>query len=147
MGVLMSESIEAVGGAARAAGEETIRIPRNVYGLLRQSYDTREKVLDWLLAFAVVGALIYAFRDQLLAACIPKVLPDEHDTPEAGRYEDMQINQNVAGALPQGQQAKANVYTYNLPPSRNIRHGVGPSGTRPPNDPGAPPVFPVEQES
>jgi hypothetical protein len=136
--------VEAVGEAAEAAGEATVRIPRNVYGLLRESYDSREKVLDWLLAFAVVAALIYAFRDQLLAVCMPKVIPDEHDTPEAGRHEDMVPNQNIAGALPVAQKARSNVYTYNLPPSRDLRHGMGPSGTRPPDDPGAAPMFPVE---
>jgi hypothetical protein len=138
----MSESL---GEAAEAAGETTIRIPRNVYAMLRESYDSREKVLDWLLAFAVVAALVYAFRDQLLACVMPKVIPDEHDTPEAGRHEDMMPNQNIAGALPARQAAQSNIYTYNMPPSRNLRHGMGPSGTRPPDDPGQAPAFPVER--
>ena len=41
----MSESL---GQAADAAEGETIRVPRNIMGLLRQSYDSREKMLELL---------------------------------------------------------------------------------------------------
>ena len=138
----MSETVGAqvetpIGGAEAS---ETIRVPRNVMSMLRQSYDSREKVLDWLLAFAVVGCLVYIFRDQLRACLWP--LPSASDGPNAGRTDNSQPNQNVAGAFPQ-QAKRPELFTYNMPSSRHGRYGVGPSGTRPPDNPSNPPVFPT----
>lgn len=117
---------EATGAAAR----ETIRIPSNVMGLLRESYDTRQKVLDWMLSIGVIAVLIWAFWEPLGSLF---------------GGQDMKPSQNVSGvggALPPRQTAPANIYTYNLPSSRRmIRTGVGPTGTRPPNNPSNPPGF------
>ena len=60
----MSDTVEQeVSGAAN----QVVRVPRNMLAMIRQSYDTREKVLDWCLAFAVALCLMYVFRDQLSA--------------------------------------------------------------------------------
>lgn len=109
---------------------ETVKLPANLMGILRESYDSRQKVLDWMLAGSVVVVCLWAFWPQLtsLAATGGPVTP----------------NQDVKGALPSvwKQQTPANVYTYNMPSSRKIRSGVGPSGTRAPFDPSSQPDFP-----
>lgn len=115
--------------------EATIRIPANTMKLLRQSYDTREKVLDWWLAVFVAGALVYAFRNELRGF----VTPDTD--PNAGKDPSMVPNQGVGDALP-NRGINPMVYTYNLPPSRLIKERRGPSGTRKPFDPSGMPEFP-----
>lgn len=122
----MSETIE---GAASEAAGRTIRVPANIMGLLRQSYDTREKVLDWMLAIGVTAALAYAYGDEIrgwLAA-------PEPDAPAP--------NADVGGAF-DASIRKPEIYTYNMPVSRRARYGPGPSAVSPPADPGQPPAFP-----
>lgn len=114
---------------AADAAKGTIRIPSNVMGLLRESYDTRQKVLDWMLSIGVIAVLVWAFWSPL---------------GELFGGKDIKPSQNVSGpggALPK-QVAPANIYTYNLPPSRRgIRTGIGPSLTRPPHNPSTAPGF------
>lgn len=128
----MSESL---GQAADAAEGETIRVPRNIMGLLRQSYDSREKMLDWILAFAVAIALVLMFRDQIMACFITD------PGPNAGRDDPPVPSQNVDEAIPPEDQTNARLYTYNMPVSRKIRYFPGPSANPPPLDPSMPPRF------
>lgn len=118
------------------AGRQTVRIPQNIMSLLRQSYDSREKVLDWCLAFGVAGALVYVFRDELAALARPPSVD-----PNAGRADEPIPNVDLATAFPANQRAQPSLYTYNMPVSRAIRYSVGPSGTMPPIDPSQPPDY------
>lgn len=123
---------------AAFAADETVRIPRNVMGLLRQSYDTREKVLDWALAFIVAGALAWAFKDEIRSMFLAPN-PD----PNAGKAPDPQPNVNLGSAFPGAGQSGGRwpaLYAYAMPSSRDIRASVGPNGTRPPSNPSNPPV-------
>jgi hypothetical protein len=117
-----------------ATADETIRIPRNAMRLLRQSYDSQEKVKDWLLAIAVVGAMVFVFRNQLMG-----LLPNAG--PNVGRHDNYVPNQKVGDAFP-NTEVQPRIYTYNMPPSRSVRHDRGPSATRPPSNPSCPPGFP-----
>lgn len=123
-----------VGAAAEAAGRETVRIPSNVMGLLRRSYDTREKMLDWLLAFVVAGVMIYAFRGPLLGFVWAT------SDPEEGKPDPPVPNSAVGQAFP-NTGIPSRIYTYNMPSSRNYRNFPGPSGTRPPENPSCPPDY------
>lgn len=113
----------------------TVRIPANVMGLLRQSYDSREKVLDWLLALGVTAALVVAYWPQLIHMC-----GRGDPTPDAGRDDPAVPSQDVADAFPTGRQR--DLYTYNMPTSRSVRYGIAPSGNPVPGNPAAPPLFP-----
>jgi len=115
--------------------EQTIRIPANAMRLLRQSYDSREKVLDWWLAIFVTAALVYAFRDQLRGFVKPQA------DANAGRVDSMVPNQGVGDAFP-NYGINPLIYTYNMPPSRFIKERRGPSGTRVPYSPSGGPAFP-----
>ena len=119
-----------IGSTAESVAEEGIAIPRNVMGLLRASYDTREKHLDWLLAIATVGVVTLVFWPQIKEAC-------------TGAKRDMVANQNVGSAL---KGDVIDLYTYNLPPTRQLRNRVGPSGTRVPFNPGYGPWFPNQMD-
>ncbi len=116
-----------------ATAEETIRIPRNAMRLLRQSYDSQEKTKDWLLAIAVVGAMVYVFRDQLMG-----LLPNAG--PNVGRHDHYVPNQAVGDAFP-NTEIQPRIYTYNLPPSRAVKFGIGPSMTPAPRNPSNPPLY------
>lgn len=129
----MSESVNA---SLDAAGTETIRVPRNIMGLLRQSYDTREKVLDWMLAIALAITLVWLFQDRVTG--LFHVDPDAN----AGRDDPPVPSQEVDSAIPPCNETTARIYTYNLPSSRTIRHQIGPSVTPPPIDPSRPPMYP-----
>lgn len=117
------------------AADAGVRIPANIYGLIRQSYDTREKILDWMLAIGTVAVLAWAFRDQIRTV----VWPYDNADPDTGRTDPPVPNQDVSGAFPTGR--RSDLYTYNLPYCRTSREGVGPSGTRPPLNPALPPAF------
>lgn len=117
------------------AADETIRIPRNVMGLLRQSYDSREKVLDWMVSIVVAVALVWAFRKELRGAI------GASSDPQAGAAPSLQPNMDIGDAF-SNRGILARVYTYNMPMSRNIIKRVGPSGTRPPQNPSATPSYP-----
>jgi hypothetical protein len=123
-----------VGDAAAAAGEQTIKIPSNVMGWLRQSYDSREKILDWSLAFIVAGLMVYTFRGPLLG------MVWSIDDPNAGKADNPQPNMDVGDAFP-NTGATSRIYTYNMPPSRDIRSDAGPSGTGVPRNPSRPPEY------
>jgi hypothetical protein len=135
----MAEILAETGQAADAVEGRTVRVPANMWRLIRQSYDSREKVLDWCLAIGVVIALVWAFRDQLLNVLWP--VPD----PNAGRSDAPLPNQDVATALPAGNPARSDIYTYNMPVSRQIKYGSVPSGVGPPSNPSLPPLYPVEE--
>lgn len=111
--------------------EETVAIPANIMGLLRQSYDSREKMLDWLLAIATVGVVVAVFWPQLRAI--------------SGR-KDMLPNDNVSGALP-NKGGYTDYLTYNLPPTRQLRARIGPSVTRIPFPPGSGPWYADQGEN
>jgi hypothetical protein len=123
-----------VGRATETAARETVRLPANLMSLVRQSYDSREKILDWCLAIGVVASLAWVFRDQIISVC------SAEPGPNAGRRDAPQPNQDVANAF-RPAKARADIYTYNMPPSRKIRYGIGPSSTRPPGNPSLPPTF------
>lgn len=131
---------------ASDAANQTTRIPANLMGLLRQSYDTREKALDWILAIFVCAALVYAFRDQLvgLASSVSQNDPAAGD-PNTGRaasiYPDMDISTAFPLAGTKGGRWPA-LYAYNMPASRNLRYQAGPSSGAPPNDPSVPNQYP-----
>ncbi len=132
--------LESTTEAVATEGGRLVRVPANIMGLLRQSYDTREKVLDWCLAIGAAATMAYVFRDEI-GTLFSGALPDLSDGPDAGRTDDMQPNQNVSGALPPFNRLRASLYSYNLPPSRAIRYGVGPSGTMPPSNPADTPSY------
>ncbi len=130
-----------LGSAAEGAYEETVRIPSGVMRLVRASYDSRERVLDWCLAFAVVAALCWAFRDQIMACVMVS-----SDT-NAGRHDPLVPSEDVDGALPlSGVVAPSmptrDLYSWNMPPSRTIAFQRGPSATRRPWNPGMGGQFP-----
>lgn len=128
---MVDEIIAEVSGAA----DETIRIPRNVMGLLRQSYDSREKQLDWIISIVVTLALAWAFRKELKGAL------GVNPSVNAGLAPSQQPNMDIGDAFP-NDGILARVYTYNMPMSRTIVRRVGPSGTRPPDDPSTAPSYP-----
>lgn len=127
----MSDDIEQ---ATSQAAETTVRLPANIMGLIRQSYDSREKVLDWCLAIGVVGSLAWVFRDQISGFCAAE------PGPNAGRTDPPEPNQDVRNAF-RSAPARPDIYTYNMPSSRNIRYRVGPSMTAPPGNPSGPPAY------
>lgn len=116
------------------AANQTIRVPSNIMGLLRQSYDSREKMLDWMLAIGVTVALVVAFRDELRS-----MLGVSGDAgPNVGRRAPSVPNQDLGSAFPYAGRTGGRypaLYAYNMPTSRNFRYGIGPSGTRPPDNP------------
>ena len=117
--------------------KDTIRIPAGVMGMLQQSYSTRERQLDWLLAIVAVGATMYAFWDQIAGACgyAGKV--------GAGtEIPDHRPNEDVTSALPRDPSAK--LYNYNMPASRNMAWRRGPSMNPIPNNPSFTPAYPVD---
>jgi hypothetical protein len=123
---------ETISSATNEAYEQVINIPSGVMDLVRKSYDTRDKVLDWMLAVGVVATLVYVFWNQICS-----LLPSALD-----KY-DIMPNQDVTGALGKTPcQPVSNIYTYNMPPARkNISDRVGPSSVRVPTNPGNGPQF------
>jgi hypothetical protein len=132
----MSETVSDVAGAADSAGRQTVRVPANVLRLIRQSYDTREKTMDWLLAISVVAALAYIMRDE-----IRDMINPNGDDPNAGRPDDQQVNQDVAGAWAPYGGLRPSLYTYAMPVSRGLPFRAPPTGMRPPDNPSLPPSF------
>ena len=133
----MSGTIGDVSTAADSAGRTTVRVPANVLRLIRQSYDTREKVLDWLLAICVVVVLAYVCRDEIRGVL---GMPDADD-PNAGRHDDPQVNQDVQEAFQPYGGLRPSLYTYAMPVSRSIRYSAPPLGTRVPDNPSLPPGY------
>lgn len=127
---------DTVGETLDTAEGETIRVPRNLMGFIRRSYDTREKVLDWMLALFVAIALAWMFQDEVRSWFVP-----DGDL-NAGRDDGPQVNQDTATAIPPGgaQQTQAEVYTYNQPPTRQIRYAAPPTGAFVPGNPSLPPM-------
>ena len=103
------------------ASEEVLRIPAGVMNLLRQSYSTRETVLDWMLAAAVVAVCAYAVWPMLKRPRLDKT--------------DMKPNQDVKEAVGGVDSIYKRTYTYNLPPGRRVAHRVGPSPFSAPRPP------------
>ena len=122
---------------AERAADEVIKVPAGLMGLLRQSYDTREKVLDWMLSFAVVWVMVILFRQQLT-----EMWGQRNLGPNAGRKDNLVPNQDLASMIGAVGDIPPGIYTYNMPSSRMIRYARGPSGTRVPSDPSATPVYP-----
>lgn len=117
-----------------ALEQETTRIPANLYGLVRQSIDTREKVLDWCLAIAVSGTIAWVFRDQLASFFYP------NGGVNAGRQDNPTPNQDVATAFPT--RSVNDFYQYNMPRSRTLKYTPGPSVTAVPVNPSSQPAYP-----
>lgn len=117
-----------------AAAEHVVRVPAGVMQLLRQSYDSREKVLDWIVTIAVVGTMAYVFRHEL------RGLVDPDRSPDAGLDDAPVPNQDVRDAFPR-RGVRPDIYTYNLPPSRGIRTGIGPAMSPAPGNPACPPSY------
>lgn len=122
------------------AADATIRVPANLMGFIRASYDTREKTLDWMLALGVAGALTFAFRDEIRTW----LGFDAAAGANIGRADNQVPNQDIGSAFPyagpEGGRWPA-LYNYNMPASRRIRYDVGPSGTRVPEDPSLQPGY------
>jgi hypothetical protein len=122
------------------AADHAVRVPAGMMALLRQSYDTREKVLDWLLAIGVVSAMVWVFRDDLRSA-----IGVTSDTdPNIGRTDPAVPSMDVRGAFPGAGPSGGRwpaLYSYNMPASRAFRYAAGPSGTRPPSNPSIPPDY------
>lgn len=124
-----------------AAADHAVRVPAGIMALLRQSYDSREKVLDWLLAIGVVAALVWAFRDDIRSSIGITSATD----PNLGRTDPAVPSMDVRGAFPGAGRTGGRwpaLYAYNMPASRAFRYAAGPSGTRPPTDPSVPPDYP-----
>ena len=119
--------------------EEVVKIPSGVMGLVRKSYDTREKILDWMLAIAVVSVLVYLFHDKIKFPLRPSTY-----NVNLGK-QDMVPTQDAEEAL-KTEHATKNVYTYNMPASRAIKEHIGPSGVRIPFNPKFGGQFAVEYE-
>lgn len=125
--------------AARETARETVRVPANLMSLVRQSYDSREKVLDWLLAIAAAATMAYVFRGQITAFFVPTGITDPNTGNDCEPLPDTgpaALNE----AFPTG--TRVDLYTYNLPRSRNIRYSVGPSANGVPGNPSSNPTFP-----
>lgn len=118
--------------------DQTIKVPEGIMRLLRQSYSTREKALDWILAIAVVAVMAYAFRDQLRGMLAPST------DPNAG-LDDVTPSQDIngpRGAFPRtNPRAPADPFTYNMPSSRALRNNAYPLGPAPPVNPSSVSVF------
>lgn len=126
------------GDLSDAAGA-TVRLPRNVYSYIRASYDSREKLLDWLLAIAAVAVVVYVMRDEL------RTMVSSDATPNAGLPDPPQANVDISTAFPfHGRVASDRIYTYNMPSSRAQKRYPGPAGTRLPANPSAPPSYDAE---
>jgi hypothetical protein len=133
----MTEILE---DTATGAYEEVVRIPSGVMNLVRQSYDSRDKVLDWMLAIGVAAAMAYAFRHQLLGFMFTT------NGPNAGKT-DLVPNQAASQAIGKTGQPVETIYTYNMPKARTtIADRVGPSSVRKPFNPGYGPQYAVEYE-
>jgi hypothetical protein len=129
--------VEVVQTATNEAYEQVVNIPSGVMDLVRKSYDTRDKVFDWLLAIGVTGTLVYVFWDQI-CGLLPSAI---------GKY-DIMPNQDVTGALGKTPcQPVSNIYTYNMPPARkNIADRIGPASVRVPYNPGTGPQFSADDQ-
>jgi hypothetical protein len=121
--------------AAGDAADRVVRIPANLMGLLHQSYDSRQKVLDWMLAIGTVALLAWAFREQITAVISPPL-----DDPDAGLNDPAVPNMDLAGAFPASGK-RPDLYTYNMPGSRIGSHPFGPTVTRMPRDPSTQPTY------
>lgn len=116
------------------AADKTIRVPANLMHFIRQSYDTREKMLDWMLAIGVTAALTYAFRDELRTL----IGITNNVDANTGRDDNPVPNQDIGSAFPHAGTTGGRwpaLYNYNMPTSRRIRYDAPPSGTRPPDNP------------
>jgi hypothetical protein len=131
--------VEIVTEATDAAGETAdaiVKIPSGAMRIIRQSYDSRERVLDWMLAIFVAAALVYVFKAQLMGMFVGD------PGPNAGLPPVFAPNQNVGSAFPNDQYAPAYVYTYNMPSSRSQQTRFANLNTRKPHDPGQQPQYP-----
>jgi hypothetical protein len=131
----MADPVEQIGAAADAAATETVRVPRDLLAHFRQTYDTREKLLDWMLAAGVVAALLWAFRDELWSSW-----GWGEAGVNAGRAGPSQPTQDTSG-LACSSATRPDLYNYNAPFSRYLRYAIGPAGTAPPGNPSLPPAF------
>lgn len=131
----MSDAI----GVAREGVEEIARVPQGVMRLLQQSYATRERHLDWLLALVAVGAVVYAFWPQIC---------DGVKQGKAGvgtNNPDSKPNDDIKGALSDNPSVR--LYTYNLPAARNFAPRRGPTVVPTPQNPSFSPAYPVDEEN
>lgn len=126
----MSESIAA---DLNETTEQVVRLPSGVLRLVRESYDSRERVLDWMLAFFVSGALIYVFWDQLSSLASPS------KSANAG-LPDVIPNNDIKNAVGNGQPV-GNYFTYNMPTSRQYASRIGNANTRIPFNPADGPQY------
>lgn len=116
------------------AADKTVRVPANLMHFIRASYDSREKILDWMMALGVTAALAYAFRDELRTL----IGVTGNIDPNAGRDPNPVPNQDIPSAFPHAGPVGGRwpaLYNYNMPTSRRIRYDAPPSGTRPPDNP------------
>lgn len=127
----MSESVASL---ADQTSEQVIRLPSGVVRLVRQSIDSRERVLDWMLALAVAGTMLYVFWDQVCGLVNPS------KSVNAG-LGDTQPNYDGKTMGGDGIQSVSTFITYNMPSSRKFAQRVGPSNIRIPDNPQNGPQF------
>jgi hypothetical protein len=119
-----------------AGYDEIFKVPTGVMDLVRKSYDTRQRVLDWTLAIMIVTLIAFTFRAQLAA------FYSSCTNANAGKT-DLAPNMNVKEAVGKTGQKVENLYTYNMPPARKlIASRVGPSSVRVPLNPSTGPLYP-----
>jgi len=118
--------------AGEHAAEEMTRIPANLMAVLRHSYDTREKVLDWLLSLAVVACMAFTFRAQLRGV-FNRINPGSAPLRPNEAMPD-NGSPNCTGRV------VSFLYTNNQGP-RTARTGRVPTGTRPPISPNRAPGY------
>jgi hypothetical protein len=148
-----------------AAAESGVRLPANIMGMLREAYAERENALDWLLASVVVVVMGVVYWKVVRNPIGP--MSDDVENRKVSALRAANVGQNVpikpdpnataAKAMPDsgisGSLAAFNtvpsanwypsapVLTYNLPPSRAIPAGRGPTLTRKPDSPSTQPRF------
>ena len=132
----MASGVQVMVDTIEGTTESVVRIPANAMSLLRQSYDSRQKVLDWMLAIGVAGAMCWAFKAELRGFLTSPI------NVNTGRDDDIVPNMAVREARNFGDAGQGQ-YTYNLPASRALPFRVAPSGTRAPNNPSDAPSFPT----
>jgi hypothetical protein len=119
--------------------KDVVHIPSGVMDLVRQSYDSRERVLDWMLAIAVVGVLLYLMGPKFNLS-FTKLVGVNADKI------DLMPNQDVAAAVGTNQPVET-IYTYNMPIARrNIAYNVGPTSVRKPFNPKFGPQYNADYE-
>jgi hypothetical protein len=126
--------VDDIADLADNATEQVIRLPSGVVRLVRQSIDSRERVLDWMLAFAVAGTMLYVFWDQVCGLVAPSKSANAGLTDSQPNYDGKTMGGD-------GVKSVSTFINYNMPSSRRFANRVGPSNIRIPDNPQNGPQF------